>query len=126
MTTSVPTRAALLTSLAPGAIAVVRLAGPEAVACASRILRRRQGDRLPELIADRPVLCRLVENDFTVDDALVVRRAPDMVEISTHGGPRVAQRVLELLAKASAAIVSAKAFECVWAEDAIQRDVDQA
>lgn len=93
------TIAALATPPGRGAIAVVRLSGPGAVAIALGRLRPR-----PELRARRPVVARLVdESDRELDRVLVtLYQAPasytgeDVVEISSHGSPVLARKLLEL------------------------------
>lgn len=93
------TIAAVATALGPGAVAIVRLSGPDAVAIAAR-LYRAAGRAMPKTpLADRPSHTVhhgwLVdpETEAPLDEALVlVMRGPrsftgeDVVELQTHGG----------------------------------------
>jgi len=100
----------LLTPLAPGAIAVIAIRGPETGAVLSRILRAARSDRHAVLKDGTPALVRIVDGDRVVDDAIVVtfrRDGARYAEINTHGGVRIVQQVLMLLEKAGAAIVDA-------------------
>lgn len=108
MTARPTTTAALLTPLAPGGIAVIRLAGPGTDGILRKILRARRGDRTPPLRDQRPVVCRIVDGPDILDDALVVRlsqAAGVAAELCTHGGIRIAQRTLLLLERLGARIV---------------------
>jgi len=123
-----PTLAALLTPPAPGAIAVVALSGPRAAGILSGVLRAAKSSRPAELVDRRPTLCRIVDGEETVDDAVVVRidsEGSGRFEISVHGGVRIVQRVLMLLERLGARVVPGEAF-ALGAEDAVQGAIDAA
>jgi len=94
------TIAAVSTPPGEGAIALVRLAGPEAIAVADRIFR---GQRKPsEAPSHLQQFGEIMEADRVIDQVmLTVHRAPasytgdDVVEISCHGGVLVTARVWE-------------------------------
>ena len=88
-----------------GALAVVRISGPEALACCDRIFRGRQ----PLAAAEGYTVHygRIVDDGRTVDDVLAtVFRAPrsytgeDAVELSCHGSSYVVGELLRLLREA--------------------------
>lgn len=121
------TRVALLTSPNPGAIAVIGLRGPDAGRIAAGATRRRAGDDPPDLPDGRVSLCRVVEGDETIDDALVVawdggRRA----ELSLHGGMRVVQRVTALLERLGAVRAAALDDDPVNERGRVLREIDAA
>jgi small GTP-binding protein len=145
------TIAALLTPLAPGAIAVIGLMGPRTDDILRQVLRRagtasrpsagtddgpadsgRVGvdKAAPTLTDRRPTFCRIVEGGETLDDVVVVRIAPGrttLAEINSHGGVRVAQRVLLLLEKHDATVVRAEDFVArLGAANLVELDVDRA
>lgn len=101
------TIAALATPFGAGAVALVRVSGPQAVDVAGKIFRgRRPADELP---AGRVVQGRIERDGDVVDEVLLtVFRAPrsytgeDVVEISGHGGTVVAQAVLRAVLEAGA------------------------
>ncbi|MCZ6816547.1 MAG: GTP-binding protein [Planctomycetota bacterium] len=130
MTGCGPTRAAVLTPQAPGAIAVIAVSGPRTDTILSRVLRHRTDDRPPKIAARRPVLCRIVDEDAVVDDAIVTRIRRDgivSVELSTHGGVRIVQRTLQLLERHGAEITQAELFESAWrADHPVRREIDLA
>ncbi len=104
-----PTRAACLTPAGAGGIAVVQVIGRRA---ADALRPHLQADRpidLESLVPDRLRLCRIVEGEQVIDDAVVAARRDErgrlIVEVNLHGGPRVVQRVLLLLKQAGAQIV---------------------
>ncbi|MBI5765051.1 MAG: 50S ribosome-binding GTPase [Planctomycetes bacterium] len=109
-TSSDETVAALVTALAPGAIAVIALNGPRTTAILTTILRKPKSDQSPEFRPDTPTLCRIIDNDQTLDDAIVLISDAHHAELHTHGGVRIAQRVLMLLAAHGATIVSSDDF----------------
>jgi tRNA modification GTPase len=144
-----PTRAALLTALAPGGIAVIALEGPQVESILQDVLRRPirraqvkritdapaadagvDGESGPQFIERRPTLCRVVDGPETIDDviAVLIRRGEQgIAELCTHGGVRVAQRVLMLLASRGALIVAPNRLSQVWpGEGPVAGDVDHA
>lgn len=124
------TRATLLTPLAPGAIAVIRIAGPETDAIFSAMLWRTHEDRSPYFVDRRPQLVRIVENGAPTDEAVAVRiRGGDeaCAELNTHGGVRIVQRVLLLLERHGVRVVPAKDMTSAWpALHPVRCDVDRA
>jgi len=127
---STPTTAGLLTPLAPGGIAVIRLTGPATDDILRKVLRRRRDDGTPQLRDRRPIFCRIADGPDIIDDALVVRTSRQGVvsaELCTHGGIRIAQRTLLLLERLGAEIVdglsSASAF---GATSAVEHAIDFA
>jgi tRNA modification GTPase len=130
MNIEAPTIAALLTPLAPGAIAVICVAGPRTDAILRDILRRPRDEQSPALAAGRPTLCRIVDGDAFLDDAVVVRlngATGPRAELCTHGGVRIAQRLLQLLERCGAKIVTAREFcDTVSPVHPVEREVDEA
>ncbi len=101
------TIAAVSTPAGEGAIALVRLAGPEAVAIAERVYRGKQ--KPSELASHFQQFGEIVEGERVIDQVMLsVHRAPasytgeDVVEISCHGGVLVTARVWEACLHAGA------------------------
>ncbi|MDQ6655638.1 MAG: tRNA uridine-5-carboxymethylaminomethyl(34) synthesis GTPase MnmE [Verrucomicrobiota bacterium] len=109
------TIAAISTPAGEGAIALVRLSGPEAVEVADAIFRGRQ---LPSQFQSHVQhFGRVMDSEQLVDEVmLAVHRAPhsytgeDLVEISCHGGVLVTARVLECCLRAGARAARAGEF----------------
>lgn len=88
-----------------GAIGVVRVSGPQAIAATERIFRAANGKPLSERKASSLTFGHIVdENNNVVDEVLVsLFRAPhsytgeDATEISCHGSSYILQRVVQLL-----------------------------
>ncbi|HVP13287.1 MAG TPA: GTPase, partial [Phycisphaerae bacterium] len=82
------------------------------------------------LVDGRPVFCRLVDGEEILDDAVAVRTARGggvTAEICTHGGVRIAQRMLALVARHGATIVEGlELHRLVSGGDPIEEDVDRA
>ena len=102
------TIAALATPPGEGALAVIRISGPEAFAVADAIFR---GSKSPSTIEERRVaLGRVIDSQGEVIDEVLLTtfRNPrsytgeDLVEISGHGGSLVASRVLAAALEAGA------------------------
>ncbi|WP_305794652.1 tRNA uridine-5-carboxymethylaminomethyl(34) synthesis GTPase MnmE [Exiguobacterium sp. s80] len=98
------TIAAISTPMGEGAIAIVRLSGPQAVATANRVYRG--ASQLTEVPTHTIHYGKLVdhETEQVVDEVMVsVMRAPktftreDVVELNCHGGVVAVNRVLELI-----------------------------
>lgn len=129
MTVDRSTFAALLTPLAPGAIATIGLAGGGTDAILDRILRSPRGTPVhPE--PHRPVRCRIVDGGRIIDDAIVVRITSQRMaraEIHTHGGVRIVQRVLRLLEGHGAEIIDGRLYiERAEPAGRIERDADRS
>ena len=95
------TIAAISTPLAPGAIGMIRLSGPDAIAIADRLFLPAGPHPLRELPGYRGAFGHVRDGEGTIDEAVVfVYRAPksytgeDVVEICCHGGPFLLQRTL--------------------------------
>ncbi|MBE2181780.1 MAG: tRNA uridine-5-carboxymethylaminomethyl(34) synthesis GTPase MnmE, partial [Chthoniobacterales bacterium] len=101
------TIAALATPFGAGAVAVVRVSGPGALAVADRVFRgRRPASGVP---SGRVMHGRIERGGSVLDEVLLsVFRSPrsytgeDVVEISGHGGVVVAQSVLRAVIDAGA------------------------
>ncbi|NWK56526.1 tRNA uridine-5-carboxymethylaminomethyl(34) synthesis GTPase MnmE [Verrucomicrobiaceae bacterium N1E253] len=97
------TIAAIASAPGMGAVGLIRVSGPEAMACVSRCLP--EGRKVEEFAERYATLTRIVDGDGAViDEALVTSfRGPrsytgeDSVEIACHGGVLVMRRVLERL-----------------------------
>ena len=103
-----PTIAAVSTPFGEGAIAILRMSGPEAVAIADGIFRSRTS--VAELPSRTQQFGRIADGAQMLDDVLLsVHRAPasytgeDVVEIQCHGGILVTRRILDLLLARGAA-----------------------
>lgn len=101
------TIAAISTPPGEGAIALVRLAGPEAIAVADRIFRGKQ--KASALASHFQQFGAIVDGERLIDQVMLsVHRAPasytgdDVVEISCHGGVLVTARVWEACLRAGA------------------------
>ncbi len=92
-----------------GALALIRVSGPEAIAVTDRIFSPRGGKRLTDRPGFSITYGDIRDGGRTVDDVLVsVFRAPrsytgdDMTEISCHGSSYVQQEILSLLLREGA------------------------
>lgn len=90
---------AIATGTASGAVALVRLSGPQALAITERILARARAWE-----PRRQYFCTLLDGTEVLDKALVTYfQAPhsftgeDVVEFAIHGSPYIKGRLLELL-----------------------------
>ena len=101
------TIAAIATPFGEGAIAVLRMTGPESVAIANSVFVSKR--RASELPARHQQFGRIADGGCMLDDVLLsVFHAPasytgeTMVEIACHGGILVTRRILGLLLKRGA------------------------
>ncbi|MDF1523613.1 MAG: tRNA uridine-5-carboxymethylaminomethyl(34) synthesis GTPase MnmE [Trueperaceae bacterium] len=97
------TIAAIATAPGAGAIGIVRISGPDALAVAAALFRPATGGNAIELRDRTATFGRIVDGTTPVDDALLLPfRAPrsytgqDVVELQLHGGPAVLRTALEL------------------------------
>lgn len=112
------TIAAIATPPGEGAVALLRVSGPEAVAIAARACHRPAGRTLAGTEARRAYRATVRDVDgATLDEVLVTRfvspasyTGEDVVEISGHGGPLVARRILEAIVSAGARVAGPGEF----------------
>lgn len=90
-----------------GAIAVIRLSGPEAIACCDRVFRGRKP--LAEAAGQTLHYGRIMDGERTLDDVVVaLYRAPhsytgeDAAEISCHGSRYIVSEIISLLIRSGA------------------------
>ena len=96
---------AISTARGMGAIAVLRVAGPQAITICDSVFRSpRMGKQLTEQSANTLHFGAIRDNDKDIDEVVVALfRAPhsftgdDIVEISCHGSVVVQQQILQLL-----------------------------
>ena len=100
---------ALSTVQGKGAIAVVRLSGPNAISVTSKIFRTAKGKPLEDTKSHSLRFGYIYKGDKLLDEVLVsILRAPnsytgeDMAEISCHGSYYIQQELLMLLVSAGA------------------------
>lgn len=92
---------AVSTAMGVGAISIIRVSGPEAIAIVNSIFK---GKNLLEVKSHTINYGHIVYNEEIIDEVLVsVMRAPktftmeDVVEINSHGGPAITKKILEIL-----------------------------
>lgn len=95
------TIAVISTALGVGAISIIRISGPEAIAIASKLFHEKE---LNKVVSHTIHYGHIYEKDEIIDEVLVsVMKAPktftteDVVEINAHGGIATTKRILELL-----------------------------
>jgi tRNA modification GTPase len=112
------TIAAIATPPGVGAIAVIRINGPEALTICDKIFVAAKKNK--KLIDQKPYTIHygsIVAEDVIIDQVLVsLFRSPhsytgdDMVEISCHGSQFIQQRILEILIKNGASLAEPGGF----------------
>lgn len=101
-----------------GAIGLIRLSGPQAIAAVSAIFRPHQASkRLQEQAPYTLTYGRIMDGEEMIDEVLIsLFRAPhsytgeESVEISCHGSAYILQRVLQLLIAAGARLAQPGEF----------------
>jgi len=112
------TIAAVATPPGQGAISLLRLSGPNALPIIAKVFSPRSGGVKKDLADRKAVLGQLCDDaGELIDEVLVtVFREPrsytgeDVVEISSHGGILVTQKVLEVLLSAGARVAGPGEF----------------
>lgn len=99
---------AVLTADGRGAIAVVRIWGPDAVQVADAAFRPRRGRRLALSPRGRPRVGRIGASLGDEVVAILTRDEPPEVEVQCHGGPAAVALVLDALRGSGAIVVEAE------------------
>jgi len=124
------TTVSVLTHLSAGAISVVRLAGPRALATTDAVFTPARSRRLDALSPQNLCFGRLTDDGEPLDDAVVAVPAtePDngIVDINIHGGVRLVQRVVMLCERQGAVPADPSAVAAaVWPADSeVERETD--
>ncbi len=94
---------ALATPPGAGAIAVVRISGPDAISVCSSKFRLRKGEELEQQASHTIHLGHIIKGEHVLDEVLVsVFKAPhsytgeNVVEISCHGSPYIQREIIQL------------------------------
>ncbi|WP_198931836.1 tRNA uridine-5-carboxymethylaminomethyl(34) synthesis GTPase MnmE [Labilibacter marinus] len=109
---------AVSTAQGAGAIAVIRLTGPESISICDQVFKSvKQGKKLVDQSANTIHFGSLIDNDKELDEVLVsIFKAPNSftgentVEVSCHGAPYIQQKVLELFINSGAQLAAPGEF----------------
>lgn len=100
MTQDITNRALLLTPPGAGAIAVIRVIGPDAVSIVEPLFQSKSGMTLSKGKEDHLYYGHLVVNDEIVDDVIISynsRETSFELDICSHGGIRIIEKILQAL-----------------------------
>ncbi len=130
MTSGAGNSTVVLTPPGAGAIGVVRVIGPDAVAIVDKAFRSCKGHAL----SGSPIDClrygRFVDGEETIDDVMVCKQqaADVFVDICAHGGVRVIERILQTLERLGATVCRPEeAAGLTWPTDTlIEGEIVQA
>ncbi len=109
---------AVSTAQGAGAIAVIRLTGPESIAICDKVFKSiKKGKKLVDQAANSVHFGSLLDGEKELDEVLVsLFKAPNSftgentVEVSCHGAPYIQQKVLELFIKNGAKLAAPGEF----------------
>ncbi|MDD3132074.1 MAG: tRNA uridine-5-carboxymethylaminomethyl(34) synthesis GTPase MnmE, partial [Bacteroidales bacterium] len=108
---------ALATPAGVGAIAMIRLSGPESFGIIDQIFEPRSGSPVSLAAGYTLHLGNLTGDEGVIDEVMVsVFRQPhsytadDAIEISCHGSPYIQQKIIELLISRGARMATAGEF----------------
>ncbi|MGQ1788128.1 MULTISPECIES: tRNA uridine-5-carboxymethylaminomethyl(34) synthesis GTPase MnmE [unclassified Saccharicrinis] len=109
---------AVSTAQGAGAIAVIRLTGPESITICDKVFKSvKPGKKLTEQPPNTVHFGSLMDHDKELDEVLVsIFKAPNSftgentVEVSCHGAPYIQQKVLELFIKNGASLAAPGEF----------------
>ncbi len=121
MTTTEKTYSSLLTPAGSGAIAVIRVTGLSAWQIVGQIFK--PVSQTVPLVIENNKLCYgwIVQDGEKIDDVIVspqLQQSPPFVDISTHAGIRIVERVLGALADADASLQETPVAQA-WPADSI-------
>lgn len=108
---------ALATPSGTGAIAVIRVSGPDAITLVDRLFKSIKNKKLVEQKSHTIHLGNIVDGDKILDEALVsIFKGPhsytgeNVVEVSCHGSPFIQQQIIQLLLRNGCRSASAGEF----------------
>ena len=108
---------ALATPSGAGAIAVIRVSGPEAISIVAPLFKAKRRKKLEEQPTHTLHLGNIMDGQRNLDEVLVsVFRAPksytgeETIEISCHGSPYIQQEIIQLLVRSGCRSAEAGEF----------------
>ncbi|MBO0330150.1 tRNA uridine-5-carboxymethylaminomethyl(34) synthesis GTPase MnmE [[Muricauda] lutisoli] len=108
---------ALATPSGTGAIAVIRVSGPDAINLVDKLFKSIKGKKLTQQKSHTIHLGNIVDGKKVLDEALVsIFKGPhsytgeNVVEISCHGSPFIQQQIIQLLLRSGCRSASAGEF----------------
>ncbi|MAC65103.1 MAG: tRNA uridine-5-carboxymethylaminomethyl(34) synthesis GTPase MnmE [Flavobacteriaceae bacterium] len=108
---------ALATPSGAGAIAVIRVSGPEAISIVAPLFKAKSRKKLEEQPTHTLHLGNIVDGQRNLDEVLIsVFRAPksytgeETIEISCHGSPYIQQEIIQLLVRSGCRSAEAGEF----------------
>ena len=108
---------ALATPSGTGAIAVIRVSGPDAITLVDKLFKSIKGKKLVQQKSHTIHLGHIVDQEKVLDEALVsIFKGPhsytgeNVVEISCHGSPFIQQQIIQLLLRNGCRSASAGEF----------------
>lgn len=108
---------ALATASGTGAIAVIRVSGPDAITLVDKLFKSIKGKALAQQKSHTIHLGSIIDGDKILDEALVsIFKGPhsytgeNVVEISCHGSPFIQQQIIQLLLRNGCRSASAGEF----------------
>ncbi|MFD2098834.1 tRNA uridine-5-carboxymethylaminomethyl(34) synthesis GTPase MnmE [Flagellimonas iocasae] len=108
---------ALATPSGTGAIAVIRISGPDAIAIADTIFKSVKGKELARQKSHTIHLGHVVDDGKVLDEVLIsIFKGPhsytgeNVVEISCHGSPYIQQQIIQLILRKGCRTASAGEF----------------
>ncbi len=108
---------ALATPSGTGAIAVIRVSGPDAITLVDTLFKSIKGKKLAEQKSHTVHLGHIVDQEKILDESLVsIFKGPhsytgeNVVEISCHGSPFIQQQIIQLLLRNGCRSASAGEF----------------
>ncbi|MCK0159347.1 tRNA uridine-5-carboxymethylaminomethyl(34) synthesis GTPase MnmE [Allomuricauda sp. F6463D] len=108
---------ALATPSGTGAIAVIRVSGPDAITLVDTLFKSIKGKKLQQQKSHTIHLGNIVDGDKILDEALVsIFKGPhsytgeNVIEISCHGSPFIQQQIIQLLLRNGCRAASAGEF----------------
>ncbi|MGN7514149.1 MAG: tRNA uridine-5-carboxymethylaminomethyl(34) synthesis GTPase MnmE [Allomuricauda sp.] len=108
---------ALATPSGTGAIAVIRVSGPDAITLVDKLFKSIKGKKLVQQKSHTIHLGNIVDGEKVLDEALVsIFKGPhsytgeNVVEISCHGSPFIQQQIIQLLLRSGCRSASAGEF----------------
>lgn len=108
---------AIATPIGEGGISIIRISGAQSFSLVDGIFRSVKDKKVAEAVSHSMLFGVIIENDTVLDQVLVaVFRSPhsytteDTVEIHTHGGIVITQKILDIVVKAGARLAEPGEF----------------
>ncbi len=103
--------AAVMTGKGTGAIATIQISGESAKGIVEKIFKTT-GNKSPDFKVGKIFVGTIIDGNHTIDQVTIGCEGPDAFAINCHGNPLIVERIMQLLKRQGAELLTAEQILC--------------